>query len=51
MATQAQIDANRRNSQRSTGPVAAAGKAASCLNAVKTGLYAESLLIQGESAS
>jgi len=50
MATQAQIDANRRNSQKSTGPVSAAGKLASSLNALKTGTYAESLLIHGESA-
>jgi len=49
MATQAQIEANRRNSQKSTGPASAAGKAASSLNAVKTGIYAESLLIHGES--
>ena len=50
MATQAQIDANRRNSRKSTGPVTAAGKLASSLNALKTGTYAESLLIHGESA-
>src|SRR5947199_58583 len=43
MATQAQIDANRRNSQKSTGPATDAGKLASSLNALKTGLYAESL--------
>src|SRR5256885_4767166 len=50
MATQAQIEANRRNSRKSTGPVTESGKAASSLNAVKTGIYAESLLIDGESA-
>jgi hypothetical protein len=50
MATQAQIEANRRNSQKSTGPATDAGKAASSLNALKTGIYAESLLIHGESA-
>ena len=50
MASQAQIEANRRNSQKSTGPVTDAGKAASSQNALKTGIYAESLLIQGESA-
>jgi hypothetical protein len=50
MATQAQIEANRRNSQKSTGPATAAGKAASSLNALKSGIYAESLLILGESA-
>src|SRR3954447_6231052 len=50
MATHAQIEANRRNSQKSTGPATDAGKLASSLNALKTGIYAESLLIQGESA-
>ena len=49
MATQAQIEANRRNSQKSTGPATADGKAASSRNALKTGIYAESLLIDGES--
>jgi hypothetical protein len=48
MASQAQIEANRRNSQKSTGPATDAGKAASALNALKTGIYAESLLIHGE---
>src|SRR3982751_2694958 len=50
MATHAQIEANRRNSQKSTGPSTDAGKLASSLNALKTGIYAESLLIDGESA-
>jgi uncharacterized protein YecA (UPF0149 family) len=39
MATQAQIDANRRNAQSSTGPRTEAGKAASSQNAVTDGLY------------
>ena len=38
MSTQAQIDANRANSQQSTGPKTDAGKATSSLNAVKHGL-------------
>jgi hypothetical protein len=37
MASQAQIDANRRNSQRSTGPKTDAGKARAKLNALKDG--------------
>ena len=40
MASAAQITANRRNALRSTGPRTAAGKARSCLNARKHGLYA-----------
>jgi len=50
MATEKQILANRRNSQHSTGPRTEAGKAASAANALKTGIYAESLVIRGEDA-
>jgi hypothetical protein len=48
VATQAQIDANRRNSQRSTGPRTAAGKAASSKNAARHGFYAEDIVIGEE---
>jgi hypothetical protein len=40
MATQAQIEANRRNAQKSTGPRTEAGKARCRLNAVKQGRWA-----------
>jgi hypothetical protein len=40
MATQAQILANRRNAQKSTGPKTAEGKAAAAKNATKHGLLA-----------
>jgi hypothetical protein len=40
MATPAQIEANRRNARKSTGPKTAAGKAASSRNAVIHGLTA-----------
>src|ERR1043165_8565110 len=40
MASQAQIDANRRNAQSSTGPLTQAGKAAVDSNAFKHGLRA-----------
>ena len=39
MATQAQIEANRRNAQRSTGPRTEAGKANSSRNATRFGLF------------
>jgi hypothetical protein len=39
MATDAQIIANRKNSQSSTGPVGAAGKSRVSHNAVSSGLY------------
>ena len=41
--------ANKRNAQGSTGPGSVEGKAASRMNALKTGLYAKSLVIRGES--
>jgi hypothetical protein len=48
MASQKQIEANRRNSQHSTGPRTPAGKAISRGNAMRTGIYAQSLAIRGE---
>jgi hypothetical protein len=48
MATQAQIDANRRNSLKSTGPRTDAGKAAASRNAVTHGLWAGDAVIAGE---
>jgi hypothetical protein len=48
MATQAQIAANRRNSQESTGPRSTEGKAVSRFNALKSGIHAESQVIPGE---
>ena len=40
MASQAQIDANRRNAARSTGPKTEAGKARARLNALDDGAHA-----------
>ncbi len=48
MATLRQIEANRRNALKSTGPRSAAGKAVSCFNALKTGVDAKSQVIRGE---
>ena len=48
MASQEQIDANRRNAQHSTGPKTPEGKAAVRLNALKHGLTAENAVITGE---
>ena len=48
MATIHQIEANRRNSQRSTGPRTEQGKAVSRFNALKTGIDARSHVIPGE---
>jgi hypothetical protein len=44
MATQKQIKANRQNAQKSTGPKTDEGKAAVSQNAVKHGLFAESVI-------
>ncbi len=48
MATRRQIDANRRNAQKSTGPRTRTGKAAAKLNSLKHGLLAEQPVIRGE---
>jgi hypothetical protein len=48
MATLKQIEANRRNAQKSTGPTSVTGKAVSSMNALKTGIHAKSLLLPSE---
>ncbi|MGO9260036.1 MAG: hypothetical protein ACLQU1_27540 [Bryobacteraceae bacterium] len=48
MTTKKQIRANRLNSQKSTGPRSAEGKAASSQNALKSGIDAKSQIIRGE---
>jgi hypothetical protein len=48
MSSPAQLAANRRNAQKSTGPRTSSGKAASRMNAMDSGLYAHSLVIRGE---
>jgi hypothetical protein len=48
MATEKQIEANRRNSQLSTGPRTDAGKSITRMNALKSGLHAESHVIRTE---
>jgi hypothetical protein len=48
MASIAQIQANRSNAQKSTGPRTAEGKATASHNAVKHGLLAEQVVIHGE---
>ena len=46
MATQRQIEANRQNSARSTGPKSASGKAKSRLNAIKHAMAGESAVVE-----
>ena len=48
MASQSQIAANRRNSQKSTGPRSSEGKAKTRFNALKFGIHAKSQVIPGE---
>ena len=50
MSTQAQIEANRRNAQKSTGPKTDEGKAAVARNAIKHGIFCQHLILPGESA-
>jgi hypothetical protein len=49
MSTQKQIEANRRNALRSTGPRTEAGKARSSFNALTHGAYSKQLLTPDES--
>ena len=49
MATQAQINANRKNAQKSTGPKTPQGRDAVRLNGLKHGLTSEILVLPGES--
>lgn len=50
MTTRKQLEANRANGRKSTGPRTQAGKARSRLNSRKHGLTAEKLIIVGERA-
>lgn len=48
MSTPSQIEANRLNALKSTGPRSAEGKETSRFNALKNGIEAESLVLPGE---
>ena len=48
MTTRKQIEANRRNSRKSTGPSTRAGKADSKMNAIKHGLLAKQIVVHQE---
>ncbi len=48
MATDRQIEANRLNAEKATGPRTPDGKARSSMNALKSGLDAESQFVLGE---
>ena len=48
MATEKQLQANRRNALKSTGPRTPEGKAVSCRNALKSGIDAEFDIVDGE---
>ena len=50
MASLKQIEANRLNSQKSTGPRSVEGKAAASQNSLKSGIYAKSQIIFSETA-
>ncbi|HYP06842.1 MAG TPA: hypothetical protein VER03_11485 [Bryobacteraceae bacterium] len=51
MATQKQIEANRRNAQKSTGPVTDLGKAVAKFNALKHGMTASTAVLPHEDPS
>jgi hypothetical protein len=48
MSTEAQVLANRRNAQKSTGPISHEGKAIASQNALKHGLFARQAVISAE---
>ncbi len=48
MASLNQIEANRQNSMKSTGPKTHEGKSVAKLNAVKHGLTSQTVVIRGE---
>ena len=48
MTSTAQVNANRANAQKSTGPRTAQGKAVAAQNAVRHGLLAKEVVIKGE---
>jgi len=48
MSSEAQINANRANSQHSTGPKTEEGKAVSSLNAVKSALTGRTIMLPGD---
>ena len=48
MASEAQIEANRLNAQKSSGPKSAAGKQAVARNAITHGFYCQHLILPGE---
>ena len=51
MSTAAQIAANQKNAQLSSGPSSESGKAKSSLNAVKSGLTGRTVLLPGDDAA
>ena len=51
MTSLKQVDANRRNAQRSTGPRTAEGKGSSRLNAIRHGLTAQTVIPAFESSA
>ena len=48
MATERQIEANKLNSQKSTGPTSPEGKAKSCLNRLSHGFASNATIVPGE---
>src|SRR5262245_23724792 len=50
MVSQNQLEANRANAKRSTGPKSDAGKARSRMNALRHGFSSQQIVLEGEDA-
>ena len=48
MSSQQRLEANRANAKRSAGPKTEPGKARSKINAMRHGISAQAILIEGE---
>lgn len=51
MTTEKQLEANRQNALKSTGPTSIDGKSRASKNAIKHGIFSKNLVVSGEKPS
>ncbi len=51
MTSEKQLEANRENALKSTGPVSIEGKSRASKNAIKQGILSKDLVVSGEKSS